>query len=226
MLWCVHRPTLTEGSSEAAPTSWDLVHTACPVVCFCLPAASSATSPSHCILVFSSVTKSTPLSLSVLSFFLSEGGWCTLRRIPPQSQHCCCCCLSGSADCLLWARHWSLHDHMFLSCHQPKDKHKAAAAAALFGTKQRSACSVWEICFNLLLHRQGAIDINIDCRQHASRRWKNVEAAAVALHVIPDSWLSRLTDGTVNSHCVWRQGHTKALRLLWPRRMTVEIENH
>lgn len=62
----VHSHTHTD--SDAASTSWDLHHTDCSPVCFCLAAASSATSPSHCIPILRSVTRSPSLPLSYISF--------------------------------------------------------------------------------------------------------------------------------------------------------------
>lgn len=109
-------------SWDAAPTSLDLDQTACPLVCFLL--SSSTTCHSHCILILRSVIKSNPPS--PVSF-----RWVSFCRVPFQCQHCCCCCCSDSTDCLLRARHWPLHDHMFLLCHQPKGK-------------QSCWCSLWD----------------------------------------------------------------------------------
>lgn len=116
-----------------------------PLVCFHLPAASSAASTSRRMPIFCSVTQS---SLSRVSpVFLRE-----------LSFRCC----SHGANRPLWARHWPPHDHMFLLCHQPKDQSQSCCSL-----RDKAEISLQpRDLFNLLLHHQSVRSLHIDCSVH------------------------------------------------------------
>lgn len=134
------------------------------------------------------------LPLRVFSVFVREVSFCTAPTAAAAAL--------TSADCLLWARHWPLQDHMFLSCHQPKDKPRAAAA--LFGTKRRSACS-GEIC---LICSYRVWGLNIDCSVHTCSQ------QFPASIINPLLWLLSKSHSTLVSICsllTWMdmRGHIK-----------------
>lgn len=164
MLQCVYTHTLTEGFSDAAPTSWDLDHTACSPVCFCLPAASSATSPFRCILILHSVTKSPP-SLSPLNLFRG----CSFCRATAEFLFSACAAAHQCWSSALGSALAAAGPHVLML--SPTKRQTQSCSSRLVGTRQiRLHCSD---LFYLLWRERNVREINnlTDRSQHTARHW-------------------------------------------------------